>query len=113
MPKQKIQLELDVPEGFEATGEYRCRKPGETVLIDGGAYTSDLSGFNAEFPILRKVEPKRHEQEVWVNWYAYCAIPHSNRRSAEIGRSGSNCIATTRHVLEFTEGEGLTDTEDA
>jgi hypothetical protein len=35
--KQKIEIEVDIPEGYEATGEYRRPECGECYLWDTGA----------------------------------------------------------------------------
>jgi hypothetical protein len=57
MPKQTLQVE--VPEGYELTGEFRVPESGELILMDGEAV--GFSKFTAPliskwFPILRKTE---------------------------------------------------------
>ena len=57
MPKQALLVE--VPEGYELTGEFRIPKSGELILMDGAAV--GFSTFTATlvskwFPILRRTE---------------------------------------------------------
>jgi hypothetical protein len=68
MAKQKI--EIDVPAGYEATGEYRCAKVGEWYFdccsnaVECKQYTTC-----GQYPILRKV----WELPKWFTpkWYLY------------------------------------------
>lgn len=56
--KQSITLhDVDVPEGYEATGEFRVPRPGEPCLDDHGKLM--FWGWNMERHriILRKIEP--------------------------------------------------------
>lgn len=70
MSKQRIEIEVDVPEGHECTGEFQ---PG--VLCDG--VTKLIGGL-----ILRKVEPVKETRYGWV-----CAR-HSTAESARTKHDG-------------------------
>lgn len=61
MAKQKIEVEVDIPSGFEATGKYRKPTAGEWYLYAGRA---DLATYTIGYPylILRRVEPKRESR---------------------------------------------------
>jgi hypothetical protein len=68
MPKQTVTIELEVPEGYEATGEYRCVRYGE-VYLDRGfeAVTMDSQReTNFHWPILRRKPDPVQE------WLAAC-----------------------------------------
>lgn len=86
MAKQILEVTVDVPEGWEWTGEYRCAFKGDGYLTLGRAFvwTSDFRSTN-EYLILRLVEPVRESQ--FINLYkqdhpAY-GCPRSTRESAD------------------------------
>ena len=56
MPKQQVTLEIEVPEGWEATGEYRSVRYGETYLGSDWSPTRMTSQreTEAQWPILRR-----------------------------------------------------------
>lgn len=56
MPKQKVEIEIDVPEGYEYTGEYRCPIEGEPNTIKGSDIRVGGKGYNTIAFILRKKE---------------------------------------------------------
>lgn len=66
MGKQKIEIEVDVPEGFEATGEHREPKDGDWYLLSDGRArlaTWDYTHFKeGKYLILRRVEPKKESR---------------------------------------------------
>ena len=59
MPKQTLQIE--VPEGYELTGEFRVPESGELILMDGEAV--GFSKFTA--PLISKWFPILHKTERW------------------------------------------------
>lgn len=68
MAKQRIEIDVDVPEGFEATGEFRCAVIGDFYIAWPGraARWGMSSPSPAEVVILRKVEPVRESRWGWV-----------------------------------------------
>lgn len=72
--KKRIEIEVDVPEGFEATGEWKAPVKGQWFL-DTAAEPVHAIKANADYTccrlILRKVEPKRETR--WLNLYG----PHN------------------------------------
>lgn len=60
--KQKIEIEIDVPEGYEATGEFRQPRKGEFILRSGSAIEAMTDNEFSEGIILRKV--KRYREPV-------------------------------------------------
>jgi hypothetical protein len=61
MPKQKITIEVDVPEGYEATGECRCPCIGEYYLSQDSAILAGFTFSAEKHIILRK-------KYVWPEW---------------------------------------------
>lgn len=57
--KQQVEIEVDVPEGWEVTGEFRLPRYGEHFLSAGIACRAAFNFQEAMSIILRKVEPKR------------------------------------------------------
>lgn len=58
MPEQQVTVTIDVPEGYEATGEYRPAQPGEVFLTEtGGAYQT-AKGTTLPVFIVRRAKPK-------------------------------------------------------
>ena len=64
----KQQIEIEVPEHYDLTGEFRRVHTKDTYLAKGRAYvwTSDVLS-DHEYPILRRREPVRDSR--WVNAY--------------------------------------------
>jgi hypothetical protein len=65
MAKQRVEIEVDVPDGFEFTGEYRCITGGEWGLhaYEPKAFRCEFSEpSTTRFLILRKVEPVRESK---------------------------------------------------
>ena len=83
MPKQKIEIEVDIPDEYEATGEYRLPLRGEHFLAsDGHVYRADFNYMSAAYPIVQKA----WQWPEWLKapyiamsptgwWYAYRYIP--------------------------------------
>jgi hypothetical protein len=58
MAKQKIETEIDVPEGYEATGERRTPRRGDLwAAADGTVGTWDNNGCECQAFIIRRKEP--------------------------------------------------------
>ena len=59
MSKQKVTIEVDVPEGYEATGEYRVPREGEIHLPSNCLSTALVADRGCVFQkiILRRIEP--------------------------------------------------------
>ena len=53
----KIELEVSIPDGYEATGEYRCANIGDICLTEVGAVYAANGFTSSRYIILRKVEP--------------------------------------------------------
>ena len=73
MPLQKVTLEVDVPEGYEATGEWRWPRTGEPALTTTGrafcAHADDECGRRGSRIILRKLPDPVEEwlaQHPWL-----------------------------------------------
>lgn len=75
--KQKIELEVDVPDGWEVV-EWRDLRDGDWYLshVSGQALLSGAESGDRRF-ILRRVEPKRESR--WINAYP---CHHVNRSAA-------------------------------
>lgn len=56
MAKQRIEIEVDIPEGYEATGEFRIPRTGEPV-INGKGKLDHQGIYESTLIILRKKEP--------------------------------------------------------
>ena len=58
MTKQRFEIEANIPEGFEPTGEYRFPDVGDWVFVEGSVYRQQAytqpPGFRI---ILRKLPP--------------------------------------------------------
>ncbi len=64
MSKQRIEIEVDVPSGFEAVA-YRKPSAGEWYEYGGVAHQSCIEFARDSHLILRRVEPKRESR--WVS----------------------------------------------
>ena len=81
MTKRTVQMTLDVPPGYEPTGEYRAPTTGEYFLTLHGVVGYGVSP-NEPRVILRKVESVK--KSVFVNIYPCGAIsPHKTRELAD------------------------------
>jgi len=68
MPKQKIEIEVEVPEGYELTGEYRVPEVGEQFINSlGHANLPETGDTVTRRFILRK-------KFVWPGWLKAVAI---------------------------------------
>jgi hypothetical protein len=77
MAKQVIHIAVDVPEGWEATGEWRKAVNGEYYIGWPGKEAQWLMGLESpvEVFILRKVEPVRESR--WINLYGADSVTAS------------------------------------
>lgn len=55
MSTKEIRLNVDIPDGFEATGEYRPPRKGEYYLNECGARFVEPRGYLFPAIILRKI----------------------------------------------------------
>jgi hypothetical protein len=62
MSKQKIEVELEVPEGWELTGEYRVPNAGEMYLYIASGLVLKCLGVVAEKFIVRRVWSKQEAE---------------------------------------------------
>lgn len=72
MPLQKVTIEVDVPEGYEATGEWRWPRTGEPALTTTGrafcAHADDECGRRGARIILRKLPDPVEEWLAQHSW---------------------------------------------
>ena len=84
MPKQQITIEVDIPDGYEATGEFRCPNVGEYWIYDHCLPACGLGFVLPHSPrlILRKTwQWPEWLKAPWIamdkngEWYAYKEQP--------------------------------------
>jgi len=85
MPKQKIEIEVDVPDGWEVTGEYRKPLDHEPYISKEGWLAERNIGVDGPRIILRKkyVPPAWLKPGTWlffngVDWFATNVKPESS-----------------------------------
>lgn len=82
MPKQQITIEVDIPDGYEATGEFRSPGLDEVYLQRGEVKRSRFDHYASDFVIVRK----KWQWPDWLKapwiamdkngeWYAYKEQP--------------------------------------
>ena len=68
--KTKVEIELDIPDGYEATGEFRPWKEGEWFLNSDGNAEIGIFGSKSARLILRKLRKKlwvpKVNEGVWI-----------------------------------------------
>ncbi len=58
MPMQEVTVRVNVPEGWEITGEYRLPRIGDNFIASTGRQTQCASDFDHEHKvIIRRIEP--------------------------------------------------------
>ena len=77
----KIELEVSIPDGYEATGEYRYQCAGEWYLSHGRPVALEAQGnIERNSIILRKVEPVKkmrqmtHDEILYIITSPHCVI---------------------------------------
>lgn len=68
MPKQQITIEVDVPDGYEATGEFRSPTLGDVFLQRCEVKRSCYEHYACDYVILR--EKWKWPESVTANWIA-------------------------------------------
>lgn len=102
MPKQKIEIEVELTDGFEVTGEYRAPLRGEWFICTGSfmALQCDDDGYSLARVILRKsyvppawLKPGVTLYSNYGRWYATDGevAPYNNPTNGYTSRSGRSC----------------------
>lgn len=116
MSKQKIEIEVDVPDGWEAVAEYRCPHKKEPHLTASGVVVAPYAYSEAMAIPLRRVEPVKESR--WLNIHNKDAIghPRSERCKCDFhehpdGRAGLIRLdfeddELVSVALEIVEGKG-------
>ena len=89
MSRQRIEIEVDVPEGFGATGEFRPPQRGEWFIAINGQLMEATESYVDPRIILRRVEPKRESR--WVNVYGP-TCDHATKEAAAQVPSRVGCV---------------------
>lgn len=84
MPLQKVTLSIDIPEGYEATGEYRVPRAGECILTDQGVEPCDAGDLCLSYLIVReKWQPPDFLSDgawVWKDYSGEFCVSHTTNR---------------------------------
>ena len=102
MIKVEVRLDLEIPEGFEWTGEIRCPKEGECYLANW-AKTASVRVVKAEFEFVTEKYPILRKAEVWKKLTPEKVLEHMKSRKP----------ITLRHTLRIKKDETATVTIDA
>lgn len=100
MSKQEITITVDLPDGWEATGEFRNPAEGEAFISSSGELVPfSNTGFSCSPRlILRRVEPKKESR--WINIYsptnADIGLPRES--IAECNHARANTVVGTIRV---------------
>ena len=72
MPNQTVTIEIDAPDGYELTGEYRYLQSGEVYLGEYGVRTWEADRRSQyQYFILRKIEPEKPQLRCFeIDWTA-------------------------------------------
>lgn len=115
--KKRIEIEVDVPEGWESAGALRDPIAGEHYLSAGGTVAGPSGGGLGEPRlILRKVEPKRETRYGWcyAPWKTLTEMA-TNSPYAEIPVAvefvDDKPVSTRLTRIDIPEGEGLSAAE--
>lgn len=107
MAKQTIELE--VPDGWELTGEFRRAMNSEAILDNTplrAVHVGQPMGTEGPRLILRKIEPEKFKRKVWLAHWRDGAMSIFCHKPGHY--SAKTCIAITGpHEIEFVDGEGL------
>lgn len=88
--KQKVTVELDIPDGWEATGEYRAPRAGENYLEKKRVFLTTVDLERMKRIILKKSIPTPATGQVWTSGGRpnYLLVHHLDGRWQAIPLSG-------------------------
>jgi hypothetical protein len=119
MPKQKLEIEVEVPEGYEATGEFRLPKKGDYFLNSCGDLNLSTNDWNNSnymnsYANQRIILRKKYQWPTWLKaryiamdkdkgWWAYDSRPILYERGWKIGEG--RAFNLRHNLVDFTPPE--------
>ena len=97
MAKQKIEIEIDVPEGYECTGEFRTARKGE-IYLNGYSHRNGAYPVEAQYDHVEVRMPILRKAEVWVQLTPEKALEFMVAKKP----------VTLRHLLWKNTGQTIT-----
>jgi hypothetical protein len=106
----KIELEVSIPDGYEATGEYRKVEDSVTPHLSAGGKLCFTKSLNNRI-ILRKKAPKMRPmtsgEALWVLSTPRCVIRHIDREEWEVPTIHAEYVYN--YVYGFVREDGTFD----